>query len=46
MSTWYSPTTYDPAAGTGQLLVNPPFVVMTTLPTIHLNGTGADTLLR
>jgi hypothetical protein len=46
MSTWYPPTTYDPAAGTGQLLCNPPFAAMTTLPAIHLNGTGADALLR
>jgi hypothetical protein len=28
-STWYPPTTYDPAAGTGQLLCNPPFAAMT-----------------
>jgi hypothetical protein len=28
-STWYPPTTYEPAAGTGQLLVNPPFAAMT-----------------
>jgi len=26
--TWYPPTTYEPAAGTGQLLANPPFTVM------------------
>jgi hypothetical protein len=32
MSTWYPPTTYDPAAGTGQLLVNPPFSAMTSNP--------------
>ena len=25
--TWYPPTTYEPAAGTGQLLVNPPFAM-------------------
>ena len=29
MSTWYPPTTYEPACGTGQLLVNPPFDAMT-----------------
>jgi len=28
-STWYPPTTYEPAAGTGQLLCNPPFAAMT-----------------
>jgi hypothetical protein len=28
MSTWYPPTTYDHAAGTGQLLCNPPFAAM------------------
>ena len=28
-STWYPPATYDPAAGTGQLLCNPPFAAMT-----------------
>jgi len=27
--TWYPPTTYEPAAGTGLLLVNPPFVAST-----------------
>ncbi len=27
-STWYPPITYDPAAGTGQLLCNPPFAAM------------------
>ncbi len=26
--TWYPPTTYEPAAGTGLLLVNPPFAAM------------------
>jgi hypothetical protein len=26
---WYPPTTYEPAAGTGVLLVNPPFDAMT-----------------
>ena len=25
--TWYPPTTYEPTAGTGQLLVNPPFAM-------------------
>lgn len=25
---WYPPATYEPAAGTGQLLVNPPFAPM------------------
>ena len=28
-TTWYPPTTYEPTAGTGQLLVNPPFAAMT-----------------
>jgi len=28
-TSWYPPTTYEPAAGTGQLLVNPPFDAMT-----------------
>ena len=28
--TFYPPTTYDPAAGTGQLLCNPPFTPMTS----------------
>jgi len=37
-------TIYDPAAGTGQLLCKPAFAAMTTLPTIHHNGTGAMTL--
>ena len=27
-TTWYPPTTYEPAAGTGQLLCNPPFAAM------------------
>lgn len=27
MSNWYPPTTYEPAAGTGQLLLNPPFAM-------------------
>lgn len=26
---WYPPTTYEPAAGTGLLLCNPPFAAMT-----------------
>ncbi len=29
---WYPPTTYEPAAGTGVLLVNPPFATMTSNP--------------
>jgi len=26
-TTWYPPAAYDPAAGTGQLLCNPPFAM-------------------
>ena len=29
---WYPPTTYEPAAGTGQLLVNPPFSMPSMFP--------------
>jgi hypothetical protein len=34
-NTWYPPTTYDPAAGTGQLLCNPPFAAMSDLDLIE-----------
>ena len=38
MTTWYPPTTYNPAAGTGQLLCNPPFAA-TTPPMFPLTTT-------
>ena len=31
-TTWYPPTTYDPAAGTGQLFANPPLATTTVFP--------------